>query len=419
MNLRHVPFVVWLTGLAAFAATTANFEILGYGVSGYAWVVPLVVALLVLMRHPNRVRFPWVIWVPWGLLLVAYLIQADEPHAVQRTAMMLCPVVVGMAASCSRLQPGAPRAVFRFLRALGIALGLAIAWGTGLLITGTFPNYGGYATPVMTASLLSAMFATEYSVGRRTALAWWAAMQLVPLVALTRTGIVASALTLPFCLGPVKLRTRLISLGAIALAGVALFSTSRIQARMFYSGSGTFSEMTLANRNFATSGRSALWPELVEEIKTKPWLGHGANASEGFVKTSRPGLAHPHSDWLRLLFDYGILGAGLFVITLLVQLLHALTTARRGTELGRVLFLGAASSFVVLVVFMFTDNIILYAAFFGNLLFALLGVAYGCKGRRKNSRAGAGSGENHVHPAQVARIKTSGAVARGSNDELR
>jgi O-antigen ligase len=419
MSWPKVPFLVLVTGLAALAAASADFEILGFSVSGYAWVLPLVAAILVLARHLTRVQFPVWLWLPWGLLLLAYLTQAEEPHAVQRTVMMLCPLAVAMAASCVRATPTVALAILRFVKLLAVVLLLAVVWGTGLLLSGTLPAYGGYAASVMTASLLGAVFAAEYASGRRVSLAWWAAIQLAPLIALTRTGIVASALTLPLCLGRVRLRTRLISLGAIALGGIALFSSPRMQARMFYSGSGTFSDISLQNRNFATSGRSALWPELVEEIKKRPWLGHGANASETYVSIARPGLAHPHNDWLRLLYDYGALGTLLFVVTLLAQVFHILAAARRAPDPTNVLFVGAASSFIVLVLFMFTDNIILYAAFFGNLQFAILGTAYGFTSRRKNVRSLAEPIGDHVPSDHRKRINTSGKAARGSSVTFR
>ena len=131
MSWPKVPFLVWLTGLAAFAAANAEFEVLGFSVSGYAWLAPLVAALLVLARHPTRVRFPVWIWIPWGLLLLAYLTQAEEPHAMQRTVMMLCPLVVGMAASCVRATPAVALATLRFVRPLAVALLLGLVWGPG------------------------------------------------------------------------------------------------------------------------------------------------------------------------------------------------------------------------------------------------------------------------------------------------
>jgi len=376
MNWLKAPVLVLLTGLATLAAATASFRVLGFSVAGYAWVAPLVVAILVVLRQPARVLFPWWIWVPWSLFLIVYLTGAQAPHALQRTAMMLSPVVVGIAASAFRVTSASGWATLKFLRVLGIAILFAIAWNTGFLSTGILPEYGGSAASVMTASLLAAAFATEYSFGRRSSLGWWGSMQFVPFIALTRTGIIATALTLPFCLGPVKLGKRILSLGLIAFGGILLFNSPRMQARMFYSGAGTLSELSFENPDFATSGRSIMWPEFTQEIEKKPWFGHGANKSEILADIVNPGIEHPHNDWLRLLYDYGFVGAALFGLTLLGQMLHALVASRKSRGLAKVFFLVAASSFVVLPVFMLSDNIVLYAAFFGNLQFALLGEAY-------------------------------------------
>jgi O-antigen ligase len=386
VNWWRAPVLVLATGLAALAAATVGFQVLGFSVSGFAWVLPLVLAVLMLLRHPGRVLFPWWIWVAWTLVLVLYLAQARAPHALQRTIMMVSPVVVGMAASAARVPSTSVLATLRFLRALAIGLFVAIAWNTGFLFTGVLPEYGGFAASVMTATLLATVFATEYSFGRRSSLGWWGVMQLIPLIAFTRTGMFASALTFPLCFGPIKLRKRILSLALIGAGGLLIFFTPRMQTRMFYSGSGTFSEMSLDNPDFATGGRSTMWPEFVQEIEKKPWFGHGANASEAFAGVVNPGVEHPHNDWLRLMYDYGYLGAVLFALTLLVQFLHAFLAARGAQGLTKVLFVCVVSSFVVLSVFMLTDNIVLYAAFFGNLQFALLGLAYATAGRRKESQ---------------------------------
>lgn len=383
MSWWKAPTLVLLTGLAALVATTAGIQVLGFSMAGYAWVVPLVVAVLILLRHPGRVVFPWWIWAPWAVLLILYLTQARAPHALQRTIMMLSPVVVGMAASAARVSSGSVLATLRFLRALAITLFVTIAWDTGFLFTGVLPEYGGFAASVMTGSLLATVFATEYSFGRRSSLGWWGVMQLVPLVAFTRTGMIASALTFPLCFGPIKFGKRVLSLALIGASGLLIFFTPRMQTRMFYSGSGTISEMSLDNPNFATGGRSTMWPEFAQEIEKKPWLGHGANASEHLAMVLAEGIEHPHNDWLRLLYDYGYVGAILFGLTLLAQVIHTFRAGRGAQGLTKVLFVCAVSSFVVLSVFMLTDNIVLYAAFFGNLQFALLGLAYASAGRRK------------------------------------
>ena len=158
----------------------------------------------------------------------------------------------------------------------------------------------------------------------------------------------------------------------------------RTQEKMFYSGRGTLSELRLDNPDFATSGRSYMWDMMKPQIESEPLFGHGANASELFVSVLTGGLAHPHNDWLRLLFDYGYLGTLIFAFCLLWQFFHALKRAKNTSGETRLLFYAGASSFLTFILFMFTDNIILYAAFFGNLQFTILGLAYASLEKEKS-----------------------------------
>lgn len=130
------------------------------------------------------------------------------------------------------------------------------------------------------------------------------------------------------------------------------------------------------NPDLATSGRKALWEKLETEIDNAPYFGHGANASEPFVSMLTGGLTHPHNDWLRLLYDYGYFGAMVFAFCLIAQVLHILKRAKNAKGEARILLYAGASTFISFVLFMFSDNIILYAAFFGNLQFTILGLAY-------------------------------------------
>ena len=156
---------------------------------------------------------------------------------------------------------------------------------------------------------------------------------------------------------------------------------------MFFSGHGTLTDLRYGNVNFRTTGRSTMWDKMIPEIQEMPLLGHGANASEPFVSRLTGGLTHPHNDWLRLLFDYGYIGTGVFGLCLLLQVLHAYRMAKRTVGKISILFFAAASSFISFFLFMFTDNIILYAAFFGNLHFTVLGIAYAAKHVQRNKQA--------------------------------
>jgi O-antigen ligase len=150
-----------------------------------------------------------------------------------------------------------------------------------------------------------------------------------------------------------------------------------MQKKMFYSGQGTIEDVKFGNPDFFTAGRSHLWDHMIEEIKIRPIWGHGANASEEFVLSVTWGtLVHPHNDWLRLLYDYGLVGVCIFVICMVMQVVHLLKRTPRAFGESLVLLYAGASSFLPFVLLMFTDNIILYAAFFGNLQFTIIGLAY-------------------------------------------
>ena len=193
-------------------------------------------------------------------------------------------------------------------------------------------------------------------------------------------GMIATGLSLPLTFAPMKILKRIVLASMIIAAGYGLFFTERVQEKTFYSGSGTFQDISRENPDFATSGRKSIWEHMQTEIDKQPWFGHGANASEPFVVRLTGGLTHPHNDWLRLLFDYGYFGTAIFGITMMLQVLHLIRKGKQTLGENRILFFAGASSFIAFSLFMFTDNIILYAAFFGNLQFTLLGLAYAAYG---------------------------------------
>jgi O-antigen ligase len=248
---------------------------------------------------------------------------------------------------------------------------------SGLLFTGILPAATGLAPQSMTAALLCSVFAVEYSINKKRSLFKWIMGASIPAIGLTRMAVTATGITLPFTFASLKIKKRLIFLTIVAILGVTFFYTERVQKKMFYSGAGTLQDVRLSNPDFFTTGRSRLWDLMIEEIRIKPVCGYGANASEGFVLSATSGmLTHPHNDWLRLLYDYGVFGTSIFAFCLVAQVIHLLKRAKKTFGESRVLLYAGASSFLPFVVLMFTDNIILYAAFFGNLQFTIIGLVY-------------------------------------------
>lgn len=350
------------------------------------WMVPLLFCGVVALKQVRRVRFPLWLWAPWVLWVVAYMFLAEADNALQRGVMLLTPLVVG--AGFSTLRVDAPliekyrlwlhRFFWIFVAAAGVS--------TGLLVTGQLSERSGFAAGAITASLLAAWFAAGYAGGESRALAYWAVLAAVPVLANTRTGMVAVALTLPLTLAPLSLTKRLIAVAVLVVAGIGVFQMEHIQNKMFYSGRGSLSDAvtgvlsafsgdTPASDDFSTTGRKFINQALIDGLDEAYWLGHGANTTEA-ISLAISEVTHPHNDWLRLRYEYGLLGMLLFASTVLAQMGHAVGRFRRMPPDAAIFLWVGAGAFLPMALFMFSDNVILYAAWFGNLQFAMLGLGY-------------------------------------------
>lgn len=381
-----LPRLVWVVAISTLAADIGGEAILGFQWSAFGWLVPLVASLYALIRAPGEIRFPLLIWLPWIGLVSIYLLVASAENALQRSVMLLVPIVVGIAVSKYRVtEEGLKR--FRVLSGyFWKALWVVVLLKSGMAFTGVLPQVTGLAGESITASLLAVVFAAQYAMGRKAGLLWWMAMAVIPVVAVTRTAIVVVGLSLPLTFAPLDARKRAISLAIICIVGFSLFYTERVQNKMFFSGEGTIADISRDNPDFQTSGRNTMIDAMEAEIERSPspWWGFGANASEEFVSELTEGLKHPHNDWLRIVYDYGYFGVLVFALSLVFQSWHALRRAFTASGEKCLLYYAGASSFVSFALFMFTDNIILYAAFFGNLQFAILGMAYGSDAGQSN-----------------------------------
>jgi len=373
---QSFPVFVWVIAISTMVACIGGTQFLGYNIAGYAWVVPLFISFIIFLTQQGKIHLPVMIWMPWIFVVIGYLIFAETQNALQRSLMLLCPIFIGMTVSKFDVGEEKLKYFWSLCRHMTISLYIVVIVKTGMIVTGSLPEITGLAPQVMTGVLLCTFFATNYALGEKRAFLWWAALAAIPVIALTRMGIIAAGASLMGTFAPMRIRKRALLIVLIALLVSPIFYSERVQKKMFYSGQGTLSEASFDNPNFRTLGRKFMWEAMEYEIAKKPWFGHGANSSEPFVSMLTGGLTHPHNDWLRLLYEYGYFGAVVFGFCMAGQVLHILRRARYATGKTKTLLYTGASSFIVFVLFMFTDNIILYAAFFGNLQFTTLGLAY-------------------------------------------
>jgi len=84
--------------------------------------------------------------------------------------------------------------------------------------------------------------------------------------------------------------------------------------------------------------------------------------------------SHPHNEYIRILFDYGFLGAILFLIPIL-NLAYQCFKGTRHALTEETKFLCSVGLWGIIAMFLLaiTGNVLMYVAWYGNLLFALIG----------------------------------------------
>jgi len=334
------------------------------------WLLPLGASLLILILSATRVHWRFFLpWAPWCLFLFIQALSSPHANALVRCILMVTPLVVGLAASAFAVSVEALETLRRALVVVSIAF--LLIFFTRFLF-GPAEERLFFPAESISALLLGSLFLVRFLIDRHWASgALWAAVSLVPVLTVSRAATAAAVLTAPLALAPLPLKRRVCLAVALAVAGFAVFSTASFQQKMFFSGSGQLTDILDQGANLQMSGRSVLWLTLLQGVPDSPWFGHGANASEALL-LDVAGLSHPHNDYLRILYEFGVLGLVLFGVAV-GGTIFALLRLETPLPQFRWWKYALASSFVPYLLIMFTDNVLLYAAFFGNLQFALIG----------------------------------------------
>lgn len=379
---NKIPGLVWIVLGFTLLAVGVSGRFMGFNMSGIAWVVPLMFAAVILVRRIHLVSFPIIIWIPWVALLICYLIVSDPMHLdprvnpLQRTIQLICPLVIGMAASTYRLSPNEIEAILGVLRKFSYILFFLATFGSLSLILAGLPT--GLAAQVMTACVLAVLFITRYLVARHVRDLWvYIMMATLSVISVTRTVIAVMLLMLPMSFAPIGLFRRLLILFVGIGVSVWIFYLPQVQSKMFFSGHGDITDISFDNPDFETSGRSYMWRIAYSIAGQSPLFGHGTGGAET-LSYKLANLAYLHNDWLVTYFDYGILGVLVFFALNLLMMIHCYRSAKKSLNKStNILFLAGAATFIPFMLIMFTDNIMVYASFFGNLQYLIIGLAYG------------------------------------------
>ena len=303
---------------------------------------------------------------------------------IQDAMQISMPLVVGVAASLfvrSEFQ------LDRLLRVFGLLLMMLVLIPVAERM-GVLGTLGMSMTPrplALTAALVACVFMARIPTRLVGPLVVWAICIGLTVASGGRTG------TLVLLLIPVLhplYRTRLVNGAVVAFTaglGVVLFYLPVFQERFFYEGSGTLTDVFQGD--FLTFGRFEAWPDIWDEAWRRPYFGAGVGSVYDFVPTVWEGMHQAHNDYLRIGFELGLVGLGIFVCVMLWQLWNLRTQLRASEGIIRTAFAAAWLGLLVFLITGTTDNTLSYNLAYMNPLFAVLGAAYGVAGRKRSDEA--------------------------------
>jgi len=332
------------------------------------------VVFLANMRNNFSAKY----WYPWLCYISIYLFYDFSFIGLQLTLQYSLPVFIGIVASGftynKKILVSISKRLLILCSSIYLLFLISITFRGGFL-----PNTA--AVP-MTLSIVAALSLGIFYITRRNIyLIVYFSLLLVPVVELTRMGILAFLALFVFHFGERRIGHKLINLSIAIPIGLLIFFSEGFQRKTFFSGSGQISDITLDyydNDVVNTSGRGSWKSALEEGLNKNPILGNGPRSDNeafkafGFVK------GEAHNDFMSIRYNYGYVGLLLLLSAFLMQIfsLYKRKYHLEKSAFLKVLWSSTMVLFIVFLLFMYSDNILKYTIYFPDIFFAMIGILY-------------------------------------------
>jgi O-antigen ligase len=372
---RSEQFYLDTIVVSTILAEMGEINFAGFAFRGWAWVIVLILSVVFLI--PNRRRKPigwsWLAWLPWFVWMCEKT-DFNNPAAVQRLLIFTTPVLaLWVTQSFREFTFDMLCRCFRLL-----AIGSVVLYVLAAVLSGSpsaLAEWYSIAGIAMTFTLLAVEAMSAFVLNARKGLLLFGLYLLILLVTESRMPVLL--LPLLFILGS-RFRQPLLKPAlslAMIVGGLILFYSDPVQENLFYRGSGSLADaFSFDPEVLNVSGRLNAWPQFIDSIENI-WLGDGATVSMEFGNITFDGWSHPHNEYIRIVQDYGIVGAILLsipVVVMLVQLFRArpdpVVDPKRRWFWSTCFF-----GIVAMLLLGISGNVLMYVAYIGNLLFASIG----------------------------------------------
>jgi hypothetical protein len=356
-------------------------QIFGLNLTGWAWVMMLLVTLINLLYTKN-ITFPFKFWVPWILYIAVYLVFDFSYLGLQLTLQYILPLLIGSVASGFLYETKDLEWIFKWLKKLLIAIFI-------MFVYGYFFHHGygpGSATAVMLFSFAVSLLAAFYFMTKQLKYLWYIGILfLVPVFEVTKMGIAATATVFIFHFANKKITGKIIFGAVGALVLLLVFNTKRFQEETFQKGKGDLSDLSLDyynNSKIKTSGRTTWKKALEPGLKAAPVWGNGPRSDNAYlIKITGLKSGEPHNDYLAVRFNYGYVGLTLLLFGFVTSFISLYRISVRYSKNAYIWLLSTSSLtlFISFLMFMYSDNILKYTIYFPNYFFGMMGIVYSLK----------------------------------------
>jgi O-antigen ligase len=189
----------------------------------------------------------------------------------------------------------------------------------------------------------------------------------------------------------IKMTTVMVAVGVASYGALIYFDSLR---NRFLTG-----DLALKVGSWAinVSGRLSFWRVTLQSFGEAPIFGKGAGSAEGLIESVFLDIQHAHSDYLRILHDYGYLGMALWllaVVTPLVSLWRSWRVADQISRSAARVYLTAMLSLAAFLLDMTADNAMVYT-FVVAPLGLIVGSAFGLRNSIRSAQ---------IHMASASRL---------------
>lgn len=370
---------LFLTTILAYINSILPFlpgGIAGFNWSGIAWLTMLLITLVQLVRS-SSFTFPIMLWLPWGLYILVYILFDFSFIGLQLTLQYLLPILVGIVAS--QFEYTWTKLLYLFqglLRMLAVIYALFIIY---YLITGFTPHMA--ATPMLFSIGAVIGLGVFFFTNDKRFVVLYFLLFLMPFVSVTRMALLVFGLIFVLHFANKGIGSKIVAsfVGGVLMLFVA--NSEGFQQKTFYDGKGEVSDLSwdyAEDQSINSSGRRSWKIALNPGLKDQPMWGNGPRSDAAVLgAVTGKEIGEAHNDYMSVRYNYGYVGLSLLLFGFGFSFIKLFFMSRRVDEpVFQLLVLSMLTLFIPFLFFMYSDNILKYTIWFPNYFFALMGICY-------------------------------------------